>query len=97
MRSLRMVRGINLIILDLEMPVMSGYEILDFLRSSEEYSEIPVLVLTSNPQQEIGKKLKSYKSVAAVVGNTYDVTEFREMVAELLGVQASSPEGGAEH
>jgi len=95
-RSLKMVRGISLIVLDLEMTGMTGYEILDFLKNSDEYSRIPVLVLTSNPQQEIAKKLRSYNNVAAVFDKIYDVTEFRETVGELLGVQASSIERRGE-
>jgi response regulator RpfG family c-di-GMP phosphodiesterase len=96
MRSLRMVKSMSLIVLDLELIGMSGYEFLDFLKNSDEYDKIPVLVLTDNPQKEISKKLKSYSSVAAVFNKTYDVTEFRESVAELLGVQASSLERGSE-
>jgi CheY-like chemotaxis protein len=96
MRSLKMVQGFNLIMLDLEMPVMSGYEFLDFLKNSGEYRDISVLVFTSSPQQEIEKKLKSYGNVAGVVGKTTDTQEIREMTAELLGVriQTSSVEKG---
>ena len=37
----------DLILLDLMMPVMDGFEMLDELRSTMEYRTIPVLVLTA--------------------------------------------------
>jgi CheY-like chemotaxis protein len=97
MRSLKMVQGINLIMLDLEMPGKANREFLDFLKNSEEYRKIPVVGLTSSPQQEIEKKLKSYPNVAGLVDTTSESREIREMTAEFLGIQAASIEkGGAK-
>lgn len=39
--------SIEVIILDLMMPRMSGFEFLERLRSSDEYKELPVIVLTA--------------------------------------------------
>ncbi|MCL2637334.1 MAG: response regulator [Oscillospiraceae bacterium] len=93
-RSLKMVQGINLIMLDLEMPDMSGYEFLDFLKNSGEYKDIPVVVLTSSPQAEIAQKLKSYANVAGVIDLTSNSREIREMTAEFIGIKASADEKG---
>lgn len=38
----------DLIILDIEMPQLDGYEILEMIRQRDELKEIPVLFLTSN-------------------------------------------------
>jgi CheY-like chemotaxis protein len=94
MRALKMVQGINLIMLDVERADMSGYEFLDFLKNSGEHRDIPVVVLTSSPQQEIEKKLKGYPNVAGLVDTTSESREIREMTAEFLGIQASSIEKG---
>ncbi|MDR2558719.1 MAG: hypothetical protein LBC86_04135 [Oscillospiraceae bacterium] len=94
MRTLKMVQGINLIMLDLQVCEESGYEFLDFLKNSGEYRDITVVVLTSSPQQEIEKKLKSYANVAGLVDTTSEAREIREMTAEFLGIQASSIEKG---
>lgn len=42
--------NISLVLLDLSMPVMNGYELLDELNSRELLSSIPVIVTTSNDQ-----------------------------------------------
>ena len=43
---------VDLILLDLMMPEMSGYEVLKILRESYSFHELPVLVLTANHQTE---------------------------------------------
>jgi len=87
--ALEKAEKIKLIILDLEMPAMFGYEFLDFLKNSQEYGGVPVLVITGSPQKEIVIKLKSYGNVAGVIGKTYEAKELREMTAEALGVKTS--------
>lgn len=41
----------NLIILDLEMPVFNGFEILHFLKSNEEFRHIPISILSAVQHQ----------------------------------------------
>lgn len=36
----------DLLILDLKMPKMNGYEVVNSLKSSKEYADIPIMVLT---------------------------------------------------
>lgn len=43
---------ISLILLDIEMPVMDGYAFLDTIKSDEELSLIPVIVMTSSDTEE---------------------------------------------
>jgi len=38
----------SLVVLDLDMPVMSGLELLDIMRRYERLSRVPVVVLTGN-------------------------------------------------
>ena len=40
----------DLLILDLKMPKMNGYEVLNNLKQDESYADIPVMVLTSLTQ-----------------------------------------------
>jgi two-component system response regulator CpxR len=47
LRELRKEHHPDLVLLDLMMPVMSGWEVLDELQSSDELSRIPVVVVSA--------------------------------------------------
>ena len=42
----------DIIVLDINLPGMSGIEFLQKLRSEEKYSDIPVLVVSANNERE---------------------------------------------
>jgi CheY-like chemotaxis protein len=42
----------DLIVLDLNMPLLNGYEVLSKLKSDDDYNKIPVVVLTSSAKKE---------------------------------------------
>lgn len=42
----------NLIVLDLNMPVMDGKEVLTWLKQSERFRDIPVMVFTTSSREE---------------------------------------------
>ena len=42
----------DLILLDVEMPIMSGIQTLEILRSNEEFKKIPVMFLTGSSDTE---------------------------------------------
>lgn len=44
---------LSLVLLDLKMPVMDGFEVLDRMREEQLLSRIPVIVLTSEKQAEV--------------------------------------------
>ncbi len=52
----------DLILLDYEMPVCDGSHVLEMLRSEKEFSDIPVIFLTSKSDQESVKKVLSLKA-----------------------------------
>ena len=43
---------ISLVMTDVNMPLMGGYELLDYLKKDEELSLIPVIVMTQSDSQE---------------------------------------------
>ncbi|MDQ6956083.1 MAG: chemotaxis protein CheW [Mariprofundaceae bacterium] len=43
----------DLILTDLEMPNMNGYELTDWVREREEFDDIPIVALTATPVDEI--------------------------------------------
>lgn len=44
---------ISLVLLDLQMPHISGLELLSYMQSDHELNDIPVIVLTSSKEQEV--------------------------------------------
>ena len=48
----------DLILLDISMPNMNGYEAIEALKKNEAYKEIPVIFLTGN--KDVSVKLKCY-------------------------------------
>lgn len=53
----------NLILLDINMPIMDGWELLDALQELHFPNLIPVVMLTSSINEEDRKKAKTYKNV----------------------------------
>lgn len=49
----------DLIILDINMPVMDGHELLGILKSTEELKHIPVIIMTTSKDEK--DVLKAYK------------------------------------
>ena len=54
LEQIRQNKGeLSLLMLDLNMPRMTGYEVLEALQESEELQRLPVIVLTSEKEAEI--------------------------------------------
>ena len=51
---------IDLIISDLEMPVMDGMEFIQKSRGMEKFADIPCLIYTSNIRPDLREKLKGH-------------------------------------
>ena len=50
-----------LIVLDLNMPIMDGKEVLSWLKKEDEYKNIPVMVFTTSSREEDLKLCQSHK------------------------------------
>ncbi len=88
----------SLVILDLNMPQMSGFEVLDTIRSDDAIKHIPVLLLTtsSNPA-DVKKAYSNYAN--AFVTKPVDLEEFLGVFADMAAFwlnRAHLPEAAAE-
>jgi len=63
----------DLILLDVEMPEMNGYEAAEKLKSDDKYREIPIMFLTSMNDEESKKKGLSLGAVD-FINKPFDTT-----------------------
>ena len=74
----------DLILLDLQMPVMDGFQVMEDLKEIETGGYLPVLVLTAQPDH----KLRALKAGAKdFVGKPFDLSEVLLRVHNLLEVR----------
>lgn len=74
----------DLILLDLLLPMMSGLEVLDALKSDKSTRDIPVVILTNLAEQQEASAALSKGAVKFIVKSEYDARQVAEMVKEVL-------------
>ena len=74
----------DLILLDLQMPVMDGFQVMKGLRTNNADDYLPVLVITAQP----GHKLRALQAGAKdFVSKPFDVVELKTRVRNMLEVR----------
>ena len=74
----------DLILLDLQMPVMDGFQVMEGLKEIEEDGYLPVLVITAQPAH----KLRALQAGAKdFVSKPFDMAELRARVHNILEVR----------
>ncbi|MGX8699665.1 MAG: EAL domain-containing protein, partial [bacterium] len=83
---------LSIVLLDLMMPIVSGYEVLEAARTDERLRHLPVIVLTSDRQAElkalqmgaadfITKPFGSPEIIQARVGRIIELSEGRQLIS----------------
>jgi len=67
----------NLILLDIMMPVMDGWEVLDHLRIDPQTADIPVVLFTAGDYYQT-EKLAHEKGVSRIIKKPFHIEEFIE-------------------
>ena len=57
----------DVVITDINMPVMDGFEFIENVRSSEEYNRVPILVLTTESAPEKKKRAQDAGATGWIV------------------------------
>jgi len=72
----------DLVLLDINLPKRSGHEVLQYIKKSERYNQIPVIMLTtSSSEKDI---LSAYKHYAnCYITKPIDVTEFINAITKI--------------
>ena len=74
----------DLILLDLQMPAMDGFQVMEALKTSETDAYLPVLVLTAQP----GHKLRALQAGAKdFVSKPFDLVEVKTRIHNMLEVR----------
>ncbi|MEO7108441.1 MAG: response regulator [Rhodoferax sp.] len=74
----------DLILLDLQMPVMDGFQVMESLKTSTTDPYLPVIVLTAQP----GHKLRALQSGAKdFVSKPFDLVEVKTRIQNMLEVR----------
>ena len=74
----------DLILLDLKMPVMDGFQVMEGLKSTCTASYLPVIVLTAEP----GHKLRALQAGAKdFISKPFDVVEVKTRIYNMLEVR----------
>jgi signal transduction histidine kinase/ActR/RegA family two-component response regulator len=78
----------DLVLLDVVLPDLSGYDVLRILRHSAATCGIPVVMLTVQPERELAASL----GAAAVVAKPVDIDELRRALERTLRRRLAGPE-----
>ena len=73
----------DLVLLDTNMPVMNGHEVLERLKQHEELRNIPVIMVTALCEAQDVAKASSY-GVADYVAKPFDFSDLVEKIAKAL-------------
>ncbi len=80
---------VDLVLADLNMPVMDGYEMIDRMSRSETLKGIPVVVISAQPDPEQVARLKR-NGVAGYLPKPFTAEGIRDMIAPLFDAAAAS-------
>ena len=72
----------DVVLLDLEMPEMSGIEVLEHMQRSELLSQIPTVVLSAHPRDEIAADCEA-AGANGVLSKPIRLRVLRELLASL--------------
>ena len=82
--ALHAMHGYDLILLDLQMPVMDGFQVLEALKLNQTDSYLPVLVLTAQPNH----KIKALQGGAKdFISKPFDLVEVKTRIHNMLEVR----------
>jgi len=80
----------DLVVADLLMPEMDGYELVRRLKADPGTASIPVVVLTAVPERALAQRAEELRGVTRVIYKPFDSAELLSAVRDIL----SQPSAG---
>ena len=78
----------DLVVLDINMPIMNGHDMLDGLRRNPDLRDTAVIMCTKSGEIQDVTKAMSF-NIGGYVTKPFDYTELRERIVEILEDKAS--------
>jgi two-component system chemotaxis sensor kinase CheA len=78
-------RGVDLVVTDLEMPEMDGFELVSAIRRHTEIAEVPVVIVTSRAGEEDERRGLDAGADAYIVKERFDQRALLDTVEQLIG------------
>jgi CheY-like chemotaxis protein len=75
----------DLVVVDIEMPRMDGYTLIEAIRTEPSYQRIPVIVLTSRSGEGDRRRSLDAGADAYVAKSVFDPADFLDTVGRLMG------------
>ncbi len=79
----------DLIITDIEMPKITGFEFIEILQCDEMYMDIPVIVISSKTKNQVANNLRQFKIDGYIQKDLFNQEEFLQMVKLILSKNQS--------
>lgn len=76
---------IDMVLTDIEMPVMDGFELLMAIRQQPEHSSLPVVIITSKGGEEHRRRGAQEGADAYIVKDEFDQQTLLETIGRLVG------------
>jgi two-component system chemotaxis response regulator CheY len=77
-------QDIRVLVTDLHMPGMDGFELIDRVRADELHAAMPIVVVTGSTDPHVSDRLRQ-RGVNAVFAKPYSPALVREKLEQLLG------------
>ena len=85
---------LDLVVLDLMMPRLSGLDVLDRIRSSEKWKDLPCIILTAAGQEEYEREART-SGATDFITKPFSPKKLYALIAQLTGVASDEAEASA--
>jgi CheY-like chemotaxis protein len=75
---------VDMLITDINMPILDGFGLLDWLRADDRYKKLPVIVITASGQKQLSK-IAAEKGATGFLTQPFSSIELGKLVKECLG------------
>ena len=82
---------LDLVVLDLMMPRLSGLDVLDRIRSSEKWKNLPCIILTAAGQEEYEREART-SGATDFITKPFSPKKLYALIASLTGVASDESE-----